>query len=119
MLLGPLIIRYFVGDKYDVGTVLFAAAIVVGYVRIWQSVAVASVSAMGDRRTISKLNFVGWVALAVAAAGAVALSGFGLPGVIYGIGLGWTFQAAVATRLAQRAFAQRWSAGYHEAEQGA
>jgi O-antigen/teichoic acid export membrane protein len=107
LLLGPLVINFFVGEKYDVGMPLFAAAIIVGYVRIWQGVAASSVSAIGSSRFIWLLNMAGWSGLVIAVAGAFALSRFGLQGVIYGIGLGWAFQAAVATWLARRALIQR------------
>jgi len=110
LLLGPLVISLFVGDKYEVGMPLFAAAIVVGYVRIWQGVAAASVSAMGSNRFIRLMNMAGWAGLAIAVAGAFALSSFGLQGVIYGIGLGWAFQATAATLLARRALIQRATA---------
>lgn len=108
LLLGPWLIRVLVGDKYDVGLELFIAAIIVGYLRIWQGLAVASVAAVGSARVLGAMNLAGWVALVVAVSGAFALSSFGLQGVIYGVGLGWLFQAGVATSLAGRAFRQRW-----------
>jgi O-antigen/teichoic acid export membrane protein len=108
LLFGPWLIDLLVGDKYDVGLELFVAAIVVGYLRIWQGVAVASVTAVASTRVLGMLNRAGWVALAIGILGAFGLSEFGLPGVIYGVGLGWLSQAAVATMLAIRAFQQRW-----------
>ena len=108
LLVGPLLIRLLVGDKYDVGLDLFVAAIAVGYLRIWQGLAVASVIAVGSAAILARMNLAGWVALAIAVGGAFGLSFFGLPGVIYGVGLGWLFQAAMATVLAMRAFRQRW-----------
>jgi O-antigen/teichoic acid export membrane protein len=108
LLIGPWLIDLLVGDKYQVGLELFIAAIVVGYLRIWQGVAVASVTAVASTRILGMLNIAGWVALGIGILGAFSLSGFGLPGVIYGVGLGWLAQAAVATMLAIRAFQQRW-----------
>lgn len=109
--LGPWIIELAVGDRYMIGIDLFAAAIIVGYVKILQAIAVAAANALSDSDTLKKMNAGSWVGLAVAALGAWALSGFGLAGLIYGVGLGWLWQSVVALRLARRAFGERFSAG--------
>jgi hypothetical protein len=63
---------------------------------------------VGSTRILATLNLAGWVALGIAIVGAFGLSSFGLEGVIYGVGLGWLFQASIATMLAGRAFQHHW-----------
>ena len=108
MTLGPWLIRVLVGDKYHVGMELFVAAVIVGYVRIWESLAMSTVSALGNVRALALMNVFGWSALGVALLGAWLLRGFGIQGIIYGVGLGWLMQAVAATWLARIAMRQRW-----------
>ena len=108
MTLGPWLIRVLVGDKYQVGMELFVAAVIVGYVRIWDSLAMSTVSALGNVRALALMNVFGWSALGVALLGAWLLRGFGIQGIIYGVGLGWLMQAIAATLLARMAMRQRW-----------
>ncbi|MEX0870732.1 MAG: hypothetical protein WDZ65_02875, partial [Aquisalimonadaceae bacterium] len=101
--LGPWLIRLFVGDKYDITLTLFIAAILVGYLKIAQALAVATVNALGNVVALNVMNVCCWISLAVAALGAWALSGYGLVGLVYGVGLGWLWQAIVAAWLARQA----------------
>ena len=48
------------------------------------------------------MSLLGWVSVGVAAVGAVAGARWGLPGVIYGVGLGWVMRASVGLFLAAR-----------------
>ena len=48
------------------------------------------------------VNVLGWVAVAIAVAGAVAGSRWGLPGLIYGVGLGWLVRASTAFYMTAR-----------------
>lgn len=105
MLLGPWVIQVIVGDKYDIPLVLFAAAVAVGWVRLGQAIAVATVNALGSTNVLAVLNLVCWLSLVLAVAAAWLLRDLGLVGVILGVGFGWLCQALVAVRLAMKAFA--------------
>ena len=103
LLLGPWIVRLFVGDKYEIATSLFVATIAVGWVRMGQSIAVATVNALGSTAQLAYLNGASWLALAVAAASAWQLADLGLVGIVIGVGIGWVVQAVTATVIGRLA----------------
>jgi O-antigen/teichoic acid export membrane protein len=100
--LTPVIIRSVLADRYVIPWQLLLAAICVGYVKVFGSVASAAVNALGSGRDLARLSVAGW--LAIAAAGLAAWFGarWGLSGVVYGVGVGWLLRALVAGRLAAR-----------------
>ena len=95
------VIRAFYGDKYSVSLALVVAIALVGVVRVFYAVAAATVSAIGDRRGLRRFNGLGWLAVALAAGGALLLSGYGLVGVVAGAALGWLVRLAAAVALAR------------------
>jgi O-antigen/teichoic acid export membrane protein len=98
----PHIEEWFLGGKYHLSAALVLAAVVTGLVKILNGFAQSAVTALADPGELSLVSLLGWVAIAVAALGAVAGARWGLPGVIYGVGLGWVMRALVGLFLAAR-----------------
>lgn len=91
----PFIEDLFLGGKYHLSAGLVLAAVVTGVAKVLNGFAQSAVSALADQRELFTVSVLGWVAVVVAAVGAVAGARWGLPGVIYGVGLGWVLRASV------------------------
>lgn len=98
----PRIEAWFLGGKYHLSAALVLAAVVTGVAKVLNGFAQSAVSALADPRELSIVSVLGWVAVGVAVLGAVAGARWGLPGVIYGVGLGWAMRASVGLFLAAR-----------------
>jgi O-antigen/teichoic acid export membrane protein len=98
----PRIEAWFLGGKYHLSAALVLAAVVTGVAKVLNGFAQSAVSAMADRRELALVSVLGWVSVGVAVLGAVAGARWGLPGVIYGVGLGWVMRASVGLLLAAR-----------------
>jgi O-antigen/teichoic acid export membrane protein len=98
----PLVERWFLDGKYHLSATLVLAALVTGVVKIMNGFAQSTVSALADARELSVLSVLGWVAVVIAAAGAAAGARWGLPGVIYGVGLGWLVRSSTAFYIVGR-----------------
>jgi O-antigen/teichoic acid export membrane protein len=95
-LAAPLIEQWLLGEKYRFGAALVLAALVSGVAKVVNSFTRATAAALATRAELAMINLLGWVAIAVAIAAAVAGARWGLPGVIYGVALGWALRS-VAT----------------------
>ncbi len=98
----PRIEEWFLGGKYHLSAALVLAAVVTGVAKVLNGFAQSAVAALAEPRELSIVSVLGWVSVGVAAAGAVAGARWGLPGVIYGVGLGWVMRASVGLFLAAR-----------------
>lgn len=98
----PRIEDLFLGGKYHLSATLVLAAVVTGFAKILNGFAQSAVSALAEPRELHLVSMLGWVSVGVAAVGAVAGARWGLPGVIYGVGLGWVMRASVGLFLAAR-----------------
>jgi O-antigen/teichoic acid export membrane protein len=98
----PRIEEWFLGGKYHLSGALVLAAVVTGVAKVLNGFAQSAVSALADPRELSLVSALGWVAVGLAVLGAVAGARWGLPGVIYGVGLGWVMRATVGLFLAAR-----------------
>lgn len=98
----PRIEEWFLGGKYHLSAALVLAAVVTGVAKVLNGFAQSAVSALAEPRELSIVSVLGWVSVGVAAAGAVAGARWGLPGVIYGVGLWWVMRASVGLFLAAR-----------------
>lgn len=101
--LTPWIISLVADSVIGTGYMLTAAVIVVGFVRLWQGLAAAVVSAIGNPRELFLLSVVGWLSIAVAVAIASFASRHGLVAVVFALGAGWCVIAVGATMLARKA----------------
>ena len=95
---------WFLGGKYHLSAALVLAAVVTGFAKVLNGFAQSAVSALAEPR---ELHLGGecwagcrwsWTAVGAGVAGAR----WGLPGVIYGVGLGWVMRASVGMFLAAR-----------------
>ena len=98
----PRIEHWFLGGKYHLSAALVLAAVVTGFAKVLNGFAQSTVSALAEPRELHLVAVLGWVSVVVAAVGAVAGARWGLPGVIYGVGLGWVMRASVGMFLAAR-----------------
>jgi O-antigen/teichoic acid export membrane protein len=98
----PRIEQWFLGGKYHLSTALVLAAVVTGFAKVLNGFAQSAVSALAEPRELHLVAVLGWVSVIVAALGAVVGARWGLPGVIYGVGLGWVMRASVGMFLAAR-----------------
>lgn len=114
---GPLIIIYFLDAKYDISWALMLATIFIGYIRIWQSIVVSCVSALGTLDDLKLMNLASWSALPIAVVGAWSLSAMGLLGIVCGVGLAWSWRCVVGSVLARRILANKWSKQEDQIEQ--
>lgn len=102
----PWLMVRFLGGRYVVGDGLVIALIVIGFVRMWDALAAAIVSALGSTRELVMLNIMGWLTVAVSTACALLASGYGLLGMTMGLGAGWCVSAAGVSMLAVRILAR-------------
>jgi hypothetical protein len=98
----PRIEDWFLGGKYHLPGALVLAAVVTGFAKVLNGFAQSAVSALAEPRELHLVSVLGWVSVGVAMLGAVAGARWGLPGVIYGVGLGWVMRALVGMVLSAR-----------------
>jgi O-antigen/teichoic acid export membrane protein len=98
----PYVERWLLGGKYHLSAALVAAALITGFAKILNGFAQSTVSALADARELSVVSVLGWVAVAVAAVAAIAGARWGLPGVIYGVGIGWLVRSSIALYVTAR-----------------
>jgi len=94
--LTPWIERSFLAGKYHLGGSLLLAALFSGIAKIMNSFTKNTAVALATNGELARLNWLGWIAVAVAFLAAVAGARWGLAGVIYGVALGWLLRALVA-----------------------
>jgi hypothetical protein len=92
----PYVEQWFLAGKYHLPAALVLAALVSGMAKILNGFAQSTVSALADARELSMVMVMGWVAAVIAVIGAIVGARWGLPGVIYGVTLGWLVRASTA-----------------------
>ena len=98
----PLVEDWFLAGKYHLGSALVLAAIVAGVAKVLNAFSRATVTALASARELSLVNVLGWASVVLAAVAATAGARWGLPGVIYGVGLGWLLRALAALFVSAR-----------------
>jgi hypothetical protein len=96
----PFILDWVLPGRYHIGRPLLLAAIGVGTLKVLASLVAATVNALGTSADLARLSVIGWISIGVALLGAVVGARWGLTGVVYGVGRGWTFRAVVISLLA-------------------
>ena len=97
----PLVVRWFLRGKYDLGPDLLLAALAVGMAKLLSGFGNATVTALGDNRTLVCWSVLGWASVAAAAVGGAVGARWGLDGLIYGVALGWILRSIAAAWLAR------------------
>jgi hypothetical protein len=98
----PLVEHWVLRDKYEFSDGLVVAVLAVGLAKILAAVTRAAATALADRRELSLVNLSGWAAVALAIVSATAGARWGLPGVVYGVGLGWLLRSAATLLIVLR-----------------
>ena len=96
----PLLLKWVLADRYAIGRALLVAAICVGFLKVFASLAAAAVNALGSRAELVKMSYIGWVAIGVAVLGAAIGARWGLIGLVYGVGCGWLMRSLAVAYLA-------------------
>lgn len=92
----PYVEHWFLAGKYHLPAALVLAGLVSGVAKILNGFAQSTVSALADARELSLVMVMGWVAVGISIVGAILGARWGLPGVIYGVTLGWLVRASTA-----------------------
>jgi O-antigen/teichoic acid export membrane protein len=99
----PWILAELLDNRYAFTPQLLVAFAVVGFVRLWDGIARAVLTALGSARDLYLLNICGWAALGISILSAILLAGSGLTGIVYGVGAGWLTLAVISTAFGRRA----------------
>jgi O-antigen/teichoic acid export membrane protein len=111
LLFTPWLISLLLDSRYEFHMSLLYALVVVGFVRVWNGISSAVVSAVGSARQLVAFNACSWGSLILAAGCAWAARGGGLTGVVYGLGVGWLASAVAGTLIGIQAVARRSEPG--------
>jgi hypothetical protein len=100
VLVAPLVFNTLLKGKYEIGSGLIGATIVVGLAKIWESFSTAVTMACGTPRSMAFISVLAWICLAIAAGAMVVGARYGLLGILYGVGSAWVLLAAGGSYLA-------------------
>lgn len=92
----PLVVHFFVGDKYVLAPLLIAASLAAGWFKVFSSFGRSSVTALATPRQLALFNYAGWMSVAISLVGAFIGARWGLTGVVWGMGAGWLALGLVA-----------------------
>lgn len=106
LLLLPWLTDRFLSGRYEISSGLVLVVILTGFVRIWEAVMSAVVSALGSTREMTLLSILSWFTVVLSAVCSAAAVRFGLVGVVCGLGVGWCVLAIGASTLAARAWSR-------------
>ena len=95
-LVAPLIARWFLGGRYDLGTAIIIAMIISGLLKVLSAFGTSVVSALAPPVRLRRLSLASWVCIALATCLAVAFRRWGLCGIIYATSAGWLARTCVA-----------------------
>ena len=101
-LVTPLVERWLLGGKYHLTAPLMIAALASGIAKVLNAFAKALVTALSTPREVTAVNVFGWISVGIAVLAATVGARWGLPGVIYGVGLGWLLRAVVGIGISAR-----------------
>jgi O-antigen/teichoic acid export membrane protein len=92
----PPVEHYLLAGKYHLAPALIIAGIVAGVTKILNAFSKASVSALANQRELAMVNYFGWASALLAVVAGLTAGTWGLPGVIYGVALGWLLRSMAA-----------------------
>jgi O-antigen/teichoic acid export membrane protein len=103
----PWLLSVLLDSRYAFPSGLLYALVIVGFVRVWNGLSSATVSALATPRQLFAFNACIWAALAVGTACAWSMRAYGLQGIVYGLGVGWLASALGGTLIGAQAVARR------------
>lgn len=109
----PALQDAFLPGAYAVSDSLMLAALIAGTIKAFSGIAQAGVAALASTRSMEIGGIVGWACVAIGVLAAGYGSGFGLAGVVYGVGAGWLIRLLVLSAVVVREL--RGDAGLVEA----
>ena len=98
--LAPRLANLFLAGRYELTDVLMLAAIVSGLLKVASGFTTSIAVALGDERELRWISVTAWLSIAIATAGAFVAAPWGLPGVLYGIAVGWLTRVVAAGWIA-------------------
>ena len=98
----PWILELLYDGKYAVSHSLLVATLAVGVLRLYSGLTRGITTALCTTRELAQLNVLLGLTLGVTAISAAVGAGWGLSGVVYGVGFGWLARIAVSAALAAR-----------------
>jgi O-antigen/teichoic acid export membrane protein len=101
-LVTPLVERWLLGGKYHLTVPLMLAALASGVAKVLNAFSKALVTALSEPSEVTTVNVFGWISVGVAIAAAAVGARWGLPGVIYGVGIGWLLRAVIGIGISAR-----------------
>jgi hypothetical protein len=99
-LVTPFVLRMVLTSRYEISRALLIAAILLGVVKVFGSLAAAAINALGSGTELARLSLVGWLSIAVAGAAGWAGSSYGVTGLMYGVAIGWLARAVLLGGMA-------------------
>jgi O-antigen/teichoic acid export membrane protein len=103
----PWLLTKLLDSRYDFHISLLFALVIVGFVRVWNGISSATVSALASARQLYAFNACSWISLALGAGCAWLMRGSGLTGIVYGLGVGWLAAALAGTLIGAQAVSKR------------
>lgn len=100
LLLAPPLAHSLLAGRYDLSELLIAVVLFSGWLKLLNGFLTAVVVSCGEERRLGWLSAICWGSLGVSIAGAFLGIPWGLPGVLFGIAMGWLARCLLASWLA-------------------
>lgn len=104
--IAPWVKDLILGDKYQLGTTLIAAAVLAGALKVFAMFASSIVTSLGSQGQLGQLNYGSWIALLISVLCAWLGSRWGLAGLVAGFSVGSLARIAVASLIARSVLAE-------------
>jgi PST family polysaccharide transporter len=96
----PPVAHWFLNAKYHLEPALMAAVLLAGVLRVFSAFVTSIVTALGGTRRLGALGIIAWIAVALGTAGAIIGARWGLPGLVFGVAVGWFVRCVAVSALA-------------------
>ena len=110
LLVSPLVLHWYLRDKYVIGPALMTVTIAVGLVRVCEGFTTTVITAFGDTAALARISALGWLGLLVGIGAAVVGSRFGLVGIVGGTFCGWLTLVTGGMLIALKSYRARFAA---------
>jgi O-antigen/teichoic acid export membrane protein len=103
-LLAPPLAHWLLAGRYELSTSLITVMLFSGWLKLLSGFLTAVVVSCGQERRLGWLSVICWGTLGMSIAGGFAGAPWGLPGVVFGIAMGWLARCLLAWWLALACF---------------